>query len=57
MITVRNHGRSKGGIAEIKAKYASGDILGLDEIDEGLSAHSDSWNLVMSDTEVIWMDK
>ena len=57
MVNIRNHNRTKGGLTEIKAKCCSGDILGLDEIDGGLSTNSDSWNMVMSDIEVVWMEK
>ena len=48
---------NKSRLPRMMGKYGPGDIIGADWIDRGISSHSESWNLCLCATEVIWMDR
>lgn len=38
-------------------RYVEGDILGIKEIDEGMTSHLESWSRCLSAVEVAWIDR
>jgi hypothetical protein len=56
-VMICSHAKSLGREPEIIAKLTSGDVLGLAEIDNGISTSLDNWNVSISSIEVIWMNK
>jgi hypothetical protein len=56
-VIIRSHAKSLGREPEMIAKYTSGDVLGLKEIDNGITTDLDNWVMTISPLEVIWLDK
>ena len=56
-VQLRNHSKSQGKVAEVFATYGPGAVLGLPEIDKGITMNTDSFLMTATEVEVIMLPK